>query len=90
VTWIDPDDSGLYQLQAGAAEPVLLADIAQLRSSSTPLRIIVDGAPQTPRMALESLRLASSAAGGAADAAVQAAQNAALRTAEAVFSLAGG
>jgi hypothetical protein len=34
--------------------------------------------------------LASSAAGGAADAAVQAAQNAALRTAEAVFSLAGG
>jgi hypothetical protein len=88
VTWIDPADSGLYQLQAGAAEPVLLADMTRLRSSSTPLRIIVDGAPQTPRMALESLRLASSAAGGAADAAVQAAQNAALRTAEAVFSLA--
>ena len=45
--------AGLGALPAarGAAEPVLLADIAALRSSSTPLRIFVDSTPQTPRVA---------------------------------------
>ena len=87
VTWLDPRDSGLYQLQAGAEEPLLLADIVELRNSSTPLRIMVDGAPQTPRVALEPLSLATSAAAGAADAVIEASQSAALRTAEAVLSL---
>jgi hypothetical protein len=90
LTYVDPLDSGLYQLQAGAAEPVLLADIAELRSHNTPLRIVVDGASETPRVSPESLRLASSAAVGSAHAVVEAAQSAALRTAEAVYSLAGG
>jgi hypothetical protein len=88
VSFIDPRDSALYQLQDGVDEPVLLADIAELRSSSTPLRIIVDGAPQTPRPPQQPVRLASSAAADAADAVVEASRNAALRTAEAVFSLA--
>lgn len=87
VTYLDPRDSGLYQLQAGAEEPLLLADIVELRNSSTPLRIMVDGAPQTPRVALEPLSLATSAAAGAADAVIEASQSAALRTAEAVLSL---
>jgi hypothetical protein len=89
VTFLDPRDSGLYQLQDGVDEPMLLADITELSSSSTPLRIIVDGSPLTPRVALEapSLRLARSAAAGAADAVIQASQAAALRTAEAVLSL---
>ena len=45
VTFLDPRDSGLYQLQDGVDEPMLLADIAELSTSSTPLRIIVDGSP---------------------------------------------
>ena len=87
VTFLDPRDSGLYQLQDGVEDPVLLADITELSSSSTPLRILVDGAPQTPRIALEPLKLARSATFGAADAVIEASQNAALRTAEAVYSL---
>jgi hypothetical protein len=90
ISFLDPRDSGLYQLEAGGGEPQLLADIAELRASATPLRVIVDGAPQTPRVAVEPLRLARSAAAGAPDAVVEASRNAALRTAEAVFSLAGG
>jgi hypothetical protein len=90
VSFLDPRDSGLYQLQAGAAEPELLADITMLRSSSAPLRIMVDASPLTPRVALEPLTLARSAFPGAADAVVEASANAALRTAEAVFSVAGG
>jgi hypothetical protein len=87
VTFLDPRDSGLYQLQYGVEDPVLLADFTELSSSSTPLRILVDGAPQTPRIALEPLKLARSATFGAADAVIEASQNAALRTAEAVYSL---
>ena len=90
LTWIDPLDSGLYQLQAGADEPALLADIAALRSTSTPLRILVDGSPLTPRVALQSLRLAASASAAAPDAVVEASQAAALRTAEAVLSVNAG
>ena len=89
MTFLDPRDSGLFQLQDGVEDPTLLADITELSSSSTPLRIIVDGSPQTPRVALDppSLRLARSASTGAADAVIEASQNAALRTAEAVLSL---
>jgi hypothetical protein len=90
VTYVDPRDGSLYQLQGSAAEPVLVADIAALRASSTPLRIVSDSAPGTPRVAREPLRLAASASAGAADAVVEASENAALRTAEAVFSVAGG
>jgi hypothetical protein len=81
---------GAHNRIGGTAEPELLADITMLRSSSTPLRIIVDGSPQTPRVALEPLTLARSAFPGAADAVIEASQNAALRTAEAVFSLTRG
>jgi hypothetical protein len=89
LTFIDPLDSGLYQLRAGEPEPAIIADIAELSSSSTPLRILVDNAPQTPRVALEPLKLARSATADAADAVIDASQSAALRTAEAVLSLTG-
>jgi hypothetical protein len=88
VSFIDPRDSGLYQLQAGAGDPVLLADITELRASTRPLRIIVDSNPQTPRVWREPVRLARSAVRDAADAAIEASHDAALRTAEAVYSLA--
>ena len=49
---------------------------------------MVDASPLTPNVALEPLTLARSAFPGAADAVIEASQNAALRTAEAVSSLA--
>jgi hypothetical protein len=91
ISWIDPRDSGLYQLQAGAQEAVLLADLTELARSSTPLRTLVDSDPRTPGLTAESLNPASSAAAapGAYGAMAGASEGAALRTREAVLSLAG-
>ena len=92
LSWIDPADSGLYQLAAGESEPVLIADLAQLARSTAPLRTVVDGNTRTPQLTRESLTPASSAAAasGAYDAVIEASEGAALRTAEAVVSLASG
>jgi hypothetical protein len=88
LSWIDPSDSGLYQLAAGATEAVLLADLAELARSTAALRTIVDA--RTPPLTREMLRPASTAAAasGAYNAVLEAAEGAALRTREALFSLA--
>ncbi|HEX5619828.1 MAG TPA: hypothetical protein VFX51_15515 [Solirubrobacteraceae bacterium] len=92
LSWIDPDDSGLYQLEGGATEPVRVASLLELARSTAPLRTIVDTNPNSPQISWQALRPAGTAvaAGAAYDAVSQASQGAALRTAEAVFSLATG
>ena len=76
VTWIDPRDSGLYQLRAGESGPVLLVDVADLARSSAPLRSVVDSNPQTPRVTAQTIRPARSsmAASGAYGAMVAASE----------------
>jgi hypothetical protein len=88
LSWIDPSDSGLYQIGAGDTEATLLADLVQLARSTAPLRTIVDA--RTPPLPRGMLRPASSAAAasGAYDAVLEASEGAALRTREALFSLA--
>src|SRR5918997_3778983 len=70
LSYIDPRDSGLYQLEAGESEPVPIASIAQLARSSAPLRTVVDTNPRTPQLTRESVRPATTA--GAAFGAVDA------------------
>jgi hypothetical protein len=91
VSWIDPADSGLYQLGAGQAAPTLIASAAELRRTVGPLRTIVDTNPQTPRISnWATLRAADSAAAPrTANLAIrEASEGAARRTAQAVASLA--
>jgi hypothetical protein len=90
ITWIDPRDSGLYQLRGGEDEPVLLADIASLARTSAPLRTVVDTNAASPRLTAQSLRAAPSATAppGSEGAVRDASEAAALRTAEAFLSLA--
>jgi hypothetical protein len=92
VSWIDPDDSGLYQLQAGATAPVRMASLLELARSTAPLRTIVDADPRTPVLTWASLRPAETAfaASNAYAAVAAASEGAGLRTAEAVASIAGG
>lgn len=92
LSWIDPTDSGLYQLVAGDREPTLISDLLQLARSTAPLRTIVDTDARTPQLTAESLSPARSAAAAArANAAVlEASEGAALRTQEAIFTLATG
>jgi hypothetical protein len=90
LSWIDPADSGLYQLAAGEHTPTLMADLVQLARSTAPLRTVIDGDPRTPQITRESLMPASSAASapGSYSAVREASQGAGLRTAEAILSLA--
>jgi hypothetical protein len=92
ISWIDPEDSGLYQLAYGADAPRRVADIAVLARGSAPLRTVVDGNPETPRITPETLRPASKAVAGTSStmAVLEAARGNALRTAEAVASIAAG
>jgi hypothetical protein len=92
LTWIDPEDSGLYQLASGDTQPVLLADLVQLARSSAPLRTVVDTNRRTPQLSGEVLTPARSAvaAFNAPGAVSEAAEGAGLRTAQAVVSLATG
>jgi hypothetical protein len=92
VSWIDPEDSGLYQLQAGDTEPLQVASLSALARSTAPLRTVVDTNPRTPQLSWSNMRPASNAlaAGNAYDAVAEASQGAGLRTAEAVWSLATG
>src|SRR4051812_7255736 len=92
LTYIDPRDSVLYQLQHGSDEPMMLAGLADLARSSAPLRTLVDTNPKTPRVELGILRAADNAI--ASDnpliGVTEAAEGAALNTAEALYSLARG
>jgi hypothetical protein len=92
LSWIDPADSGLYRLDGGQREPELVANLAQLASSTAPLRTVVDANPQTPQVTQASLMPAPTAfsAHGSYDAVAEASRGAGLRTAEALVSLAGG
>jgi hypothetical protein len=92
VSWIDPADSGLYQLAAGEREATLVADIGQLARSSAPLRTIVDTNPSTPQLTGASLAPATSAraAPQAYDAVLAASVGTARRTAEWAYTLATG
>jgi hypothetical protein len=92
LTFLDPRDSGLYQMQYGANEPVRLAGLAELAATGMPLRAMVDNNPLTPQVSMETLRPAASAM--AADSPLvgveEASRGAALSTAEALYSLAMG
>jgi hypothetical protein len=90
LSWIDPEDSGLYHLRGGETVPELVADLAQLSRSSAPLRTIVDTDSTTPKLTGASLTPATSAqaASGAYQAVLEASEGAGLRTAQAVVSLA--
>jgi hypothetical protein len=90
ITWIDPRDSGLYQLRGGDPAPVLLEDISGLARTSAPLRTVVDANPASPRVTAESLVAANSVTApvGSAQAVREASEFAAQRVAEAFLSLA--
>jgi hypothetical protein len=92
LSWIDPDDSGLYQLVGGEATPTRLAGLAELARSTAALRTIVDTNPRSPKLSWQTLRPATTAvsAEAAYDAVNQASRGSAVRTAEAVVSLATG
>jgi hypothetical protein len=92
LTWIDPEDSALYTLTAGEPGPARVAGLLELARSTAPLRTVVDTNAPTPDLTWASLRPASSAmaASSAYDAVSEASEGAALRTAEAVWSLATG
>ena len=90
ISWIDPRDSGLYQLQGGEDEPVLLADISTLARTSAPLRTVVDTNAATPRLKAAAARPPDSAVDPVRShrAVRSASQATALSTAEAFLSLA--
>jgi hypothetical protein len=92
LTWIDPEDSGLYTLSAGDSAPEQVASLLDLARSTAPLRTVVDTNGNTPQLSWATLRAADNAfaARSAYDAVSEAAQGAGLRTAEAVVSLATG
>jgi hypothetical protein len=92
LTFLDPADSVLYQLQAGSDEPIVLAGLTELAASSAPLRTVVDTNPRTPRVDMRTLRPTDNAAAidGPFIGVSEAAAGAALNTAEALYSLARG
>jgi hypothetical protein len=92
LSWIDPKDSGLYQLAYGESEAVLVADLAELTRSTAPLRTVVDTNARTPQLTLDALTAAHTAraASGSNSAVLAASEGAGLRTAEAVISLVTG
>jgi hypothetical protein len=91
LSWIDPRDSSLYQLDAGG-QPVLLSGLADLQASRDALRTVVDNHPRTPRVGVGPLRPAPSVvAGEGANMGVwEASVGTAERTAEAVLALTRG
>jgi hypothetical protein len=92
LTYVDPADSRLYQIQDGRPEPVLIATLAELMRGNLPLRTLVDNNPLTPQVATASLRQASSAAAaaGVEGGVSLAARSTAIQVAEAVFSIRSG
>jgi hypothetical protein len=92
ISFLNPRDSGLYQVQYGSEEPTLLVGLDELARSSAPLRTVVDSHRATPRVTVEKLRAADSADGADRPylSVGEAAEGAALCTAEALYSLAVG
>jgi hypothetical protein len=92
LSFLDPRDSGIYQVRAGGGEPVELARLEVVAASRAPLRTLVDMDPQTPRVSLATLRAADSAAAAENPyyGVTEAAEGAALCTAGAMYSLATG
>ena len=92
VTYVDPTDSALYQWHHGAVEPVRLAGLPELARSTAPLRTISDSSEFTPKVTVEVLHAAGTARGGdrPLDSVTEAAEGAALSTAEALYSLTRG
>ncbi len=60
LSWIDPLDSALHQLEAGG-RPILLKSEAELAATRTSLRTVVDSDPRTPRAGVGPIRQAASA-----------------------------
>ena len=89
LSWIDPADSGLYQIGSDDPEPVLVNSLLELSRSTAPLRTIIDTNERTPKLA-SALRPARTAGSvpGAIEAVREASDGAGLRTAQAVLSLA--
>lgn len=92
LTYVDPDESALYQVYEDRDEPQLIAGLTELATSSVPLRTVVDMSPRSRRLDPQRLRPAQSvyAADGPFLGVNEAAAGAARCTAEAVYSLATG
>ena len=90
LSWLDPGDSGLYQLGAGEHRETQVADLDRLKRSTAALRTIIDTSPITPRLDRQALRAAGTAfsASGTVAAVEEASRGAGLRVAQAVYSLA--
>jgi hypothetical protein len=90
LTFLDPQDSALYQIHAGSDQPVELASLQDLAHSTAPLRTLVDGNARTPQVTATAVRPASTAAAVEAPYAgvAAAAEGAALCTAGAMYALA--
>ena len=90
LSWIDPGDSGLYQLGAGETVETLVADLDDLKRSTAALRTIVDTSALIPRPTARTLRPANTAfaASGAVEAVAEASRGTGLRVAQAIRSLA--
>ncbi|MGZ4215350.1 MAG: hypothetical protein ACXVHB_10590 [Solirubrobacteraceae bacterium] len=91
LSWIDPLDSALYQLEAGG-QPIRLRSQAELAASRTSLRTVVDSDPRTPRAGVPPLRQAASAtASERANIGVkEASESTAQRIEDAIITLKGG
>ena len=89
ITWIDPRNSGLYQLAGGADQPAMLADITSLARTSAPLRTVSTrpGDAVSERRSHQDCGVGNRAA-RSRRAVRTAAQATALTTAEAFLSLA--
>jgi len=90
ATFLDPLDSSLYQYRGEGTEPVLLVGADLLSSTAAPLRTIVDSNPASPRISVDTVRPAPTAA--AIDApyvgVAAAAESAGRDTAAALYALA--
>ena len=90
LSWIDPLDSALYQLEAGG-QPILLSSQAELAASRTSLRTVVDSDPRTPRAGVGPLRQAASATAseGASIGVKEASEGTAQRIEDGILTLKG-
>jgi hypothetical protein len=90
LSWIDPEDSSLYQLVAGQ-QPVLLKGPAELAQTRTALRTVVDTSPRTPRPGVPPFRRAPHPIADERSnlGVMKASEGSAQRMAEALLSLTG-
>jgi hypothetical protein len=61
-TFLDPLDAALYQYYGGSTPPTRLVGADVLATTSAPLRTVVDSNPASPRISVDTLRAAPSAA----------------------------